>query len=355
MHDFGVSLSHTVIMDLPLSLDPVNIVRGRPPVAYNPMERSRFGVFPRYDPEKIRWFETAACCIFHTANTWSSTRKAITGDTEAVVNMLACRLTSASLVYTAGNLPAPVPTKSTGMTEEEQCRLYFYQFNLSKFSNNIDNQWALSAIPFEFPSVREEKAMAAARYVYGCSTTVGTFNAALGRTAKIDILVKMDVQTLIARGLDEPPQQITGCVDCRDIADIMASEDPDDAIKIFRMTPGWFTQECSFVPRQGSVREDDGWVLIYVFDESQLDASGACKEGATSELWIIDAMDMKTIVGKIHLPRRVPYGLHANWFTEGQITEQRPVEKLRSVVSTAITEQRGSWMTIRRRIEKLVG
>ncbi|KAI7131616.1 carotenoid oxygenase, partial [Hortaea werneckii] len=72
MHDFGVSRSHTVIMDLPLSLDPMNQLKGLPPVAYDSSKPSRFGVFPRWNPENVTWFETDACCIFHTANTWDS-------------------------------------------------------------------------------------------------------------------------------------------------------------------------------------------------------------------------------------------------------------------------------------------
>jgi len=70
MHDFGVSLTHTVIMDLPLSLDPRNLVFDDPVVSYDPSGRSRFGVFPRWQLEIVRWFETALCWIFHTANTW---------------------------------------------------------------------------------------------------------------------------------------------------------------------------------------------------------------------------------------------------------------------------------------------
>src|SRR5947207_7673029 len=99
MHDFGVSFDHTVIMDLPLFLDPLNLAKNRPVVSYDPSRQSRFGVFPRYHPERVRWFETAPCCIFHTANTWDDkTVNKSTGAMETgAVNMLACRLTSASL------------------------------------------------------------------------------------------------------------------------------------------------------------------------------------------------------------------------------------------------------------------
>lgn len=70
MHDFGVSKHHTVILDLPLSLTPVNLLKNKSVVLYEPEKPSRFGVFPRWQPALVRWFQTTGCCIFHTANTW---------------------------------------------------------------------------------------------------------------------------------------------------------------------------------------------------------------------------------------------------------------------------------------------
>ena len=124
MHDFGVSRQHTVIMDLPLSLDPTNSIKGKPVVEYDVNGVSRFGIFPRWHPEQIRWFETRACSIFHTANTWEGSAMVRRGrggggekeggEEEEVevptVEMLACRLTSASLVFAAGGIAAPAVT-----------------------------------------------------------------------------------------------------------------------------------------------------------------------------------------------------------------------------------------------------
>ena len=66
MHDFGVSSTHTVIMDLPLSLDPVNQMKGLPPVAFDSEKPSRFGVFPR----RLRFNDM---CAFWSYKDWVST------------------------------------------------------------------------------------------------------------------------------------------------------------------------------------------------------------------------------------------------------------------------------------------
>lgn len=408
IHDFGVSHSHTVMMDLPLSLDPFNLLKNKPVVAYDSSKPSRFGVFPRYDPSNVRWFETSACCIFHTANTWDDQDSQ--GNIEAV-NMMACRLTSATLVFSAGNIAAPQPTRKTveevkkvmpffekydydrfvhdidgenkpkqelmdhgfyspdyaferaralesvelettplisrGLSpsaqsmdpdvEEDQCRLYYYRFDMTPDNesthNAITHQFALSAIPFEFPTMNSAKEMSSARYIYGCSVLTSGFGAALGKAAKIDVIAKIDALQLISRGKNNPPRAVTGCVDTRNIAQVLLDNevDPNDPVRCFRMPLGWYAQEARFVSYANPASEDDGFLLFYAFDESQLDSDGECPPTATSELWALDARDMRTVICRITLPQRVPYGLHGNWFTEKQIEAQREVEKFRQI------------------------
>jgi len=120
-----------------------------------------------------------------------------------------------------------------------------------------------------------------------------------------------------------------GCVDNRSVSEILASEDPAGPIKIFKLPRGFYAQESRFVPRENGTSEDDGWILSYVFDESQLDINGNVEPAARSELWIIEAKEMKEVVCKVKLPQRVPYGLHGNWFSEEQIQNQRPIETIR--------------------------
>lgn len=62
--------------------------------------------------------------------------------------------------------------------------------------------------------------------------------------------------------------------------------------------------EPVFVPRAGARDEDDGYVLILVYD-GQRD---------TSDLYVLPAQDVKTEpYAVVHLPHRVPYGFHGNW------------------------------------------
>ncbi|QIW99276.1 hypothetical protein AMS68_004794 [Peltaster fructicola] len=407
MHDFGASSAHTIIMDLPLSLDPTEQFKGRPTVNFDATQSSRFGVFPRRRPEDVRWFETDACCIFHTANSWDS----LTMGKTTGVNMLACRLTSATLVFAAGNIappaerkkvkadiikkrrmpffakydqsidvtawkdseqlgtpedekqafirivPEPIAGSGPGDYDDEQCRLYYYHFDLE--TEAIAHQWALSAISFEFPSVNPQYEMAAARYVYGCSTTDESFGQALGKATKIDVVVKMDVQTLIARGKKQPPASVTGVVDERLIEEVLEAGS-DDPIQAFKMPDGWYAQEPRFVSASNPTSEDDGFLIWFAFDESQLLDNGDVPadnttQRAKSELWIVNAKDMRTVLARVQLPQRVPYGLHASWFEQSQIQQQRPVAEVRSTAIALSPNPPGLWMEIRDWVEACLG
>lgn len=157
----------------------------------------------------------------------------------------------------------------------------------------------------------------------------GNFAIKEKSSVKIDCLVKIDVQCLLQVAEVQPPTQITGCVDQRSINEILATKDVNDPIQVFALPYGWYAQECSFVPRKDGISEDDGWLVTYVFDESQLDSNGNAPTTSRSELWIIDARNMRDIVARVLLPQRVPYGMHGDWFSEEQILNQREVAEFR--------------------------
>lgn len=291
---------------MPLSLDPLNLFRGIPVVSFSPTTPSRFGIFPRHSPEAVRWYSAPACCIFHTALSYSDNFSA---------SLLCCRLNSSRLVYAAGMLEFPA-SQVLPDGKEETCQLYYYRFSLVPSSPSIPtNAFPLSIVPFEFPTVPHNKSMEAAKYVYGCSMKNGSFTVALGKAAKIDCIVKLDVQNLIASG-------ITGgntdedAVDKRTVREILDTqlervvgahedEEENETIRIFAMPENWYAQECSFVSRYNPRGEDDGFLLFYAFDESQLDPfTGEARSDAISELWILDAWNMKDVVAKVRLPAR---------------------------------------------------
>jgi len=70
---------------------------------------------------------------------------------------------------------------------------------------------------------------------------------------------------------------------------------------------GMYGGEALFVPRRGATNEDDGYLLDLLMNAE------------CAELIVIDARTMAELA-RLHLPRRVPFGVHATWLTTEEIT-----------------------------------
>ena len=71
--------------------------------------------------------------------------------------------------------------------------------------------------------------------------------------------------------------------------------------------PNETSGEHAFAPDPQGVAEDDGWLMSIVSD----------RETRKSFLSILDARDVGAgPVARVHIPRRVPIGFHANWLAE---------------------------------------
>ena len=276
MHDFAATRTHSILLNLPLTLSPKNLFSTRP-VPLIHFERSLpsdFVVFPRLlrssvtPQEPIHFAETEPSLIFHTANAWNE----YSGSTLQAINMLSCRFKSAKLVYAAGAVEVPKVEKIVG--DGDIVRLYYHRFVMPSncdaplSSNNgvISHSFPLTSIPFEFPMVPSDLGMSACQYVYGCTMRSGSFDERLGGAAKVDCLVKIDVQTLIRRGRERGEGKSATPVDERSSSQILHawSKGVEGPVAIFSFPQGLIAQEARFVPRQGrELDEDDGYLLSY--------------------------------------------------------------------------------------------
>ncbi|KAL7423941.1 hypothetical protein Q5752_001526 [Cryptotrichosporon argae] len=366
MHDFAATRTHTVLLNLPLTLSPANFVSRRPlPLLhFDRALPSEFVVFPRLlrtpstPHEPVRFVDPEPSLIFHTANAWDEYTPAedaagdgVTGRTVIAVNMLGPRFKSAKLVYAAGAVDIPQPEQEAGA--DDVVRLHYFRFVLPPgyhaspaatdattassparqptMTGEISHSFPLTAIPFEFPAVSPRRAMQPARFVYGCTMRSGSFDERLGGAAKVDALAKIDVLALVERGRRRGPGKNMTPVDGRTTADILADwvNGNRGDVAVFALPDGMYAQETQFVPVGDD--EDDGYLLTYVYDETYLlpDGTPSKAPDAGSELWVIDAKrmgdGMSAVVCRIKLPQRVPYGLHGTYLAPSLSARQRPL------------------------------
>ncbi|MCO5578697.1 hypothetical protein L7F22_032542 [Adiantum nelumboides] len=271
MHDFAITENFAIFMDMPLYLQPKEMVKGALIIKFDDSKPARIGILPRYakNESTIKWFELPTCYAFHNVNAWEE-------DDEVI--LYTCRLPEVDLEAAAG----PVRESYKPFQNE----LYEMRFNM-KTGKASQKQLSLSAV--DFPRVNEKYTGRKQQYAY-C--------AMLDDSTKVKGLVKFD---LWAEPAFEGKSQI----------DVGANV---KGMIIFGS--GKYGSEAIFVPRSPGEdeTEDDGYLICFVHDEGT----------GKSEVRVYDAKTMAPEpVGSVKLPCRVPYGFHAFFVSEEQLQSQR--------------------------------
>ncbi len=77
MHDFAVTESRLVFMDLPVVYDFALVGKRPLPVAWDPDHPARVGVAPRDNPSAVDWVEVDPCFVFHTLNAYDDVDRVV--------------------------------------------------------------------------------------------------------------------------------------------------------------------------------------------------------------------------------------------------------------------------------------
>ncbi|KAJ4755567.1 Carotenoid cleavage dioxygenase 1 [Rhynchospora pubera] len=265
MHDFSITQNYAIFMDLPLYIQPKDMVQGKLIFRFDDTVKARFGILPRYakNDHDIRWFELPNCFIFHNANAWEE-------DDEVV--LITCRLQNPQLDLFNG----ATEEKLKNVTNQ----LYEMRFNM-KTGEASQKQLSVSLV--DFPRINENYTGRKQRYVYCTKLNRGG-------------IIKFDLEA-------EPE-----CTKNKlEVEGKVAGE--------FNLGLGRYESEAIFVPYHPGMtgEEDDGYLIFFVHDENT----------GKSEVNVIDAKTMSAApVAVVELPARVPYGLHAFFLTEGQLESQ---------------------------------
>lgn len=176
------------------------------------------------------------------------------------VVLVACRMNSSNVFVT---------DESDRLPDGDIPYLHRWRFNLK---TGAVKEEKLDDVASEFPRVNEELLGRKTRYGYAPRMAPGTLPL-------FDGLIKYDLDT----GKSET----------------------------YEFGQGRYGGEAVFAPRLNASSEDDGWLLTYVYDENT----------QTSELIVVNAQDLSgETVARVIIPHRVPYGFHAAWVTEAQLS-----------------------------------
>lgn len=248
-HDMGLTKNYVVLHDLPVIFTESGMRNSmwQIKVADQP---ARFGVVPRRGRgDEIKWFETDSCYIYHVINTWEE------GDE---VIMTACMMTP------NGFAPNPEYGPYAAMVNILALHAVPVEWRMNMRTGECKKRILDDRIG-EFPVVNLDYAAKKTRWSYHVAMSSDQLQ-------KFQGLFKYDLET--------------------------------GAAKEYMFGPGKFGSEPAYAPRINAKSEDDGYVVVFVTDESS----------GQSEAQVIDAQNFeKGPVARVQIPARVPAGFHGTW------------------------------------------
>ena len=206
VHDFGITSTRVVFLDLPVVFDLALVGKQPFPFAWKPEHGSRVGVMPRGGTnDDVQWVEIDPCYVYHPLNSYDAADGTIVMDLVRYVDMFATE------IHGPGSSAPP--------------RLERWTIDVSKQRVSTE---ILDDASQEFPRVDDRQVGRVHRYGYTTEAHVGESWASLGSLRKHDL--------------------VAGKVERHDVGSGRAAGEP------------------VFVPATADAGEDDGWVLSVVYD-----------------------------------------------------------------------------------------
>jgi carotenoid cleavage dioxygenase len=206
MHDFAITPSWTIFMDLPIVFDfPAAMAGADFPFVWSPDSHgARLGLMPRAGGE-VTWIDIEPCYVFHVMNSWETP--------EGNVALVAVR--------------HPTMWANGPHEFEGQMPPQLWRWVLDPDSGTVVSSEAIAEASIEFPMVDPRRVGLPNRYGFGVHSTVPG-QTDISKVHKFDLETQNETEYVYAEQYQ--------------------------------------TDEALFVP--GGEGDDAGWLMSYVFDKS---------------------------------------------------------------------------------------
>ncbi|KPQ34384.1 MAG: all-trans-8'-apo-beta-carotenal 15,15'-oxygenase [Phormidesmis priestleyi Ana] len=264
LHDFAITPNYCVFVQNPVSFNPLPFVAGFQGAAeciqFNPEAPTKIIVIPRNGQGKVQFFETDPCFVFHHANAFEK-------DGQLILD---------SICY--NEFPDIGDAKDYSEVDFDHVPAsQLWRFTIDLATAKVDVTVPIERY-CEFPTIHPGNVGQEYRYLY-----IGIAHDQTG-SAPLQGLIKRDMQT--------------------------------GAEQTWSAAPRGFGGEPLFIAKPNGTAEDDGWVLLWLYNAV----------GHNTELAIFNAQDITTgPIAKLNLKHHVPYGLHGS-FTSQYFGPQQPRE-----------------------------
>jgi carotenoid cleavage dioxygenase-like enzyme len=252
MHDFVITEHHAVFLDSPIVFNMASLGNG-PMVSWRPENGTRLGVLPRRGgAADITWYEIDPGHVQHFWSGWEE---------DGRIELCGSRFDAPDFGIDAD---APLDQSVADPTPGRPARFWVDPAHGTAGWEPIDD------LGGDFNRINDDRNGQRVRWLY-----LSAFLQSGRRMGDFDTIVKYD--------------------------------ETDGTRSTWTTGPHGHVGESVFAPDPAGTAEDDGWLLNITYDD-QLD---------TSDLVVLDARDVAAgPIATVHLPRRVPFGFHANWFAD---------------------------------------
>ncbi len=250
MHDFIITEHHAVFLDSPIVFDVANMGTG-PMVQWRPDNGTRIGVLPRRgNAEDVRWFEIDPGHVQHFWNGW------VDGDR---IEFSGTRFAHPEFgIDTSG----PLDESSVDNTPPYPARFWV---DLAAGEAGWEQTDDLGG---DFARFNDDRNGVRSRFHYMSAVVADD-----RRLGDFDTIVRYD--------------------------------DATGERQLWSAGPSGHVGESVFAPDPHGSAEDDGWLINAVYDD-RTNRTDVC---------VLDACAVSAgPIARVHLPHRMPFGFHANWF-----------------------------------------
>ncbi|EDX85963.1 Retinal pigment epithelial membrane protein [Synechococcus sp. PCC 7335] len=255
LHDFAITPNYCLFVQNPVGFNPLPFVFGFKGAAeciqFNPKQPTKIVLIPRDGKGEVRFFDTDSCFVFHHANAFEHGNQLILD----------------SVCYDSFPTIDDAEDYST-VDFDHVPASQLWRFSIDLNTENVAVEKIIER-PCEFPALNPKQVGRNYRYLF-----MGATDGAI-KNAPLQALIKRDMQT----GEEQ----------------------------LWSAAPRGFGGEPLFVARPGSKAEDDGWVLLWIFNAA----------GDRTELTIFNAQDITPgPIATLKLRHHIPYGLHGSFVSE---------------------------------------
>lgn len=253
LHDMAITPNYCIFFQNPVMFNPLCFILGLRGAAeclqFIPNHPTQVILIPRNgNQEEVKVLEADPCFVFHHANAWEE-------GGEVFVD---------SICYESfPKVESGEDFREINFDSLPAGELWRFRLNLQE--ETVEKQ-VIENRCCEFPTLHPERVGESYRYLYIGAAEAESGNAPLQVILKIDLVTKER--------------------------------------QIWSAAPRGFVGEPVFVPRNSGKSEDDGWLLVLMYDAAN----------HRSDVVILDAVDIsKGPVARLHLKHHVPYGLHGSF------------------------------------------